>query len=430
MESVQVAILTVAATALRNALKLIRPLYDWRSRPSEDHFVLFKCFTKETLQVVYNNGVDLLMIHMPAEWTTERRLYGEPIVCLSIKSLQEALIGNKGNITFSVVKESDDVYVTQYGTKTLQAKRPEDGVRSKLNFFASETGVQSQAICRLQDFLPALAHGWSSRDEESTRYALAATVVEISHTHSQVTLATTDTRSIAVASIQGTKDCKASGTLPKFRRGLLNPRACKMLLTLEDKSGIDEIKIELLAPMKTSALDGSKSVSGDYPEQLRFSGDGWTLISKCVEGRFPDWEELFNDFHRNRDIPLTFVREALLAALRQVSDSCIAANEVNRTVNIAIDPVERQAKFQDDEKKSTSTIKFTIDETAGKIPVNKRINLNVTFLMRVLEANESHRVEIRLPYSVRKGDMECALFDFPQGFGNVQHGAIIMALRK
>jgi DNA polymerase-3 subunit beta len=131
--------------------------------------------------------------------------------------------------------------------------------------------------------------------------------------------------------------------------------------------------------------------------QVRFELDGIEVVSKLIEGRYPDWRRVIPVGHRLR---VTLGRAALLAALQRAA---ILTSERFRSARLTLAPgLLRVAASNAEQEEAVEEIDI---DHAGE---GLEIGLNITYLTEMLAQTHAERVQLELD-----SPTSSVLFSFP-----------------
>jgi DNA polymerase-3 subunit beta len=116
---------------------------------------------------------------------------------------------------------------------------------------------------------------------------------------------------------------------------------------------------------------------------LRASIDGYTLTTKLVDGRFPDYEKVIP---RHGGNALVADREALKQAFQRAS---ILSNEKYRGVRLAFEPEQLTIQANNPEQEEAEEV-VAVDYTGNRL----EIGFNVSYLLDVLNALKTESVRM------------------------------------
>lgn len=154
----------------------------------------------------------------------------------------------------------------------------------------------------------------------------------------------------------------------------------------------DLAKTEVILPRKT-VLELSRQL-GDTDElleislsgnQARFSFGPIELITKLIDGKFPDYERVIPQNHQKL---IVLSRQSLLAALQRVA---ILTNEKFRGVRIVLSPGSLKIMSTNAEQEEAQE-ELEVDYSGEGVDTG----FNVTYLLDVLTNNSVDEVEVRL----------------------------------
>lgn len=185
-----------------------------------------------------------------------------------------------------------------------------------------------------------------------------------------------------------------NGLLLEFSTGRVRAVATdghRLALAEREVEGID-VEEQLILPRK-AVLELQRLLGGDEEtvtlafgnSQIAFEMDGLKLISKLIDGRFPDYERVIP---QAGDRQLVADREMVRAALSRVS---ILANEKFRGVRLAISSGKLTLQAQNPEQEEAEE-ELAVEYTGEPL----EIGFNVGYLLDAIGVLEGEKFEMEL----------------------------------
>ncbi len=222
------------------------------------------------------------------------------------------------------------------------------------------------------------------------------------------TLNNPDTFKLPVAEFREAIDCVSFAASTNISRPVLTGIYCQIngaklklaatdsyrlsekTITLEKDTGVD---LSFIVPSRT-AIELAKILSGSQEKevevrvskgQVMFKADGVELMSRLIEGNYPDYEKILP---KDAKIGTTMNREEFSLALRKVS---VLVKDYNNNVKVRLGD-GKLVVFSDETQLGHGTVELPVDAKGETVEVS----LNVQYLLDVLGHVDGDEVKIGL----------------------------------